>query len=127
MCTMRISKGDLSPNFDSDEFVCKCCGEGTVTHKLVWALQQLRDMAGAPITVLSGYRCPKHNKEVGGSENSQHLLGKAADIMIQGLSVPEMAALAEQVQAFGDGGIGTYPDQGFIHVDVREGKARWVK
>lgn len=43
-------------------------------------LQPLRDMYGRPITVNSGYRCPKLNKAVGGSKTSQHMVGQAADI-----------------------------------------------
>ena len=43
-------------------------------------LQPLRDMYGRPITVNSGYRCPELNKAVGGSKNSQHIRGQAADI-----------------------------------------------
>ena len=76
--------GDLSQNFSRSEFMCKCCGEAKVEPGLVAALQELRDLAGAPITVISGYRCPKHNAAVGGAKASQHMLGKAADIVIKG-------------------------------------------
>ena len=37
-------------------------------------------MYGKPITVNSGYRCPKLNDAVGGAKNSQHMRGEAADI-----------------------------------------------
>ena len=43
-------------------------------------LDPLREAWGAPIIVDSGYRCPRLNKIVKGSANSQHLLGQAADI-----------------------------------------------
>jgi zinc D-Ala-D-Ala carboxypeptidase len=33
-----------------------------------------------PIRILSGYRCPEHNRAVGGVASSQHLQGKSADI-----------------------------------------------
>jgi len=36
-------------------------------------------------------------------------------------------ALAGQVEAFHQGGIGVYPDEVFIHVDVRGKKDRWVR
>lgn len=42
-------------------------------------LQPLRDYIG-PISVSSGYRCPRLNKAVNGAKNSQHLSGEAADI-----------------------------------------------
>ncbi|WP_418311209.1 D-Ala-D-Ala carboxypeptidase family metallohydrolase [Phocaeicola sp.] len=47
-----------------------------VTH----VLDPLREMYGKPITVNSGYRCPKLNDAVGGAKNSQHMRGEAADI-----------------------------------------------
>lgn len=43
-------------------------------------LQPLRDHAGEPLTINSGYRCPALNRAVGGVANSQHLTGEAADI-----------------------------------------------
>ncbi len=43
-------------------------------------LDPLREAYGRPIRVSSGYRCPKLNRLVGGSPNSQHTRGEAADI-----------------------------------------------
>lgn len=43
-------------------------------------LDPARERLGKPIRVNSGYRCAKHNREVGGVAASQHLLGEAADI-----------------------------------------------
>lgn len=43
-------------------------------------LDPLRKNWGAPLRVNSGYRCPALNKAVGGSANSDHLYGYAADI-----------------------------------------------
>ena len=43
-------------------------------------LDPTRERYGRPITVNSGYRCPRHNAEVGGVAGSQHLRGEAADI-----------------------------------------------
>jgi uncharacterized protein YcbK (DUF882 family) len=115
--------GDLTKNFSAHEFMCKCCGQPGVKHKLVLAVQLLRDLTGRKIRISSGYRCPKHNREVGGVENSRHVKGEAADIVIAGMSVEEMVKAAEQVKDFG--GIGAYPSKGFIHVDIRSNKARW--
>ena len=72
--------------FKEKEFVCRCCGElppfakeNTVAlvHEV---LDPARERLGKPIIVNSGYRCPKHNREVGGATNSQHMKGEAADI-----------------------------------------------
>lgn len=43
-------------------------------------LDPLREAYGKPINVNSGYRCPRLNKAVGGSANSGHMYGFAADI-----------------------------------------------
>lgn len=43
-------------------------------------LQPIRDKYGKPITVTSGFRSPSVNRLVGGSANSQHCKGEAADI-----------------------------------------------
>lgn len=52
-------------------------------HELVdHVLDPLRKAWGGPIRVNSGYRCPELNKAVGGSPNSQHQRGEAADITV---------------------------------------------
>lgn len=43
-------------------------------------LEPLREWMNEPVTISSGYRCPKLNRAVGGVSNSQHLTGEAADI-----------------------------------------------
>ena len=45
-------------------------------------LEPLRSYANQPITISSGYRCKALNKVVGGTHNSQHMTGEAADIHI---------------------------------------------
>ncbi len=127
--------GDLSPNFSRSEFVCRCgCGEDDISPKLVAALEQLRDLAGKPVNVVSGCRCPAHNRAVGGTTDSFHVpdrrrAGEAADIVIPGFSIKKMYRLAEQISAFNCGGIGLYPEAQppFIHVDIRGYKSRWAK
>ena len=118
--------GDLSKNFGRHELRCPCCLLCEIDPLLVDSLQALRDIVGVPITVNSAYRCEKHNREVGGSRTSQHLLGNAADIVIAHMLPNEMQEAALLVDAFRDGGIGVYPSRGFIHVDVRGRRARWT-
>ena len=45
-------------------------------------LEPLREFAGQPIIISSGYRCPQLNIKVGGVYSSQHTLGEACDIRI---------------------------------------------
>lgn len=117
---------DLSPHFSESEFTCDCgCKTTFVEPRLLNALEELRTLINRPIKILSGFRCVKSNQEVGGTKSSQHMYGKAADIVIKDFSVPQMYEAALQINDFFEGGIGVYPENGFIHVDVRLTKARW--
>lgn len=49
-------------------------------------LQPLRNKAGRPIIVTSGYRPPVVNKGIGGASPSQHERGEAADCRLLGVS-----------------------------------------
>ena len=49
-------------------------------HLVHCVLDPLREHWGLPIRVISGYRCPELNDEVGGVEDSYHMEGCAADI-----------------------------------------------
>lgn len=112
----------LSEHFLEEEFACRCCGRVLVHPELVQKLEALRRMAGGPVVVTSGYRCPDHNKAVGGARNSYHTRGMAADIWVYAISPQQLAEMAEEV---GFDGIGVYPVQGFVHVDVRGYRVRW--
>ena len=67
-------------NFKASEFACKCCGENKIVQDVIDMAQIIRDELGVPVRVNSGYRCTKHNKNVGGVKNSKHTLGHAADL-----------------------------------------------
>jgi len=44
-------------------------------------MDQIRDAVGEPLTVTSGYRCPKHNAKVSSTGSSgPHVHGRAIDI-----------------------------------------------
>lgn len=53
-------------------------------------LQPLRDEFG-PVVVTSGYRCAELNRLVGGEDDSQHLFGQAADILVSGVTPYDVA------------------------------------
>ena len=59
-------------------------------------LQPLRDALGKPVRITSGYRSEAVNRAVGGSATSQHRLGQAADIQVDGMAP---AALAKAIVA----------------------------
>lgn len=121
----------MTKNFKIKEFNCKSGADMPLDVyeniiKLAGQLQFLRDYTGRPIRINSAYRSPEHNKKVGGSKTSQHLLGKAADITIDSLKPIEVFTLIEDLIDMGlmlQGGLGLYDT--FVHYDIRKTKARW--
>lgn len=49
-------------------------------------LEPLRRELGRPVVITSGYRSPELNAAVGGSPNSLHLQGRAADLIVPGVA-----------------------------------------
>ena len=88
--------------FSEREFACKCCGQlppsmrANIVALVDNVLDPAREEFGGPVTVNSGYRCPKHNLAVGGVVNSQHMKGEAAD-----LCCADNKRLAEIIEANG--------------------------
>ena len=121
----------LTKNFSKSEFECSCGCEMPLEvfhniQKVANQLQILRDATGKSITVNSAYRCVKHNKAIGGVDSSQHILGKASDIVVKGV---EPSITFDLIDLFINdcemlqGGLGNY--NSFTHYDIRKIKARW--
>jgi len=108
--------------FTRSEFACKCgCGFDTVDYELVKVLEYIREHFDRPVIVDSGCRCRTYNDSIPDSaSNSQHILGRAADIRIAGIKPALIQELAEQMEV---GGLGRY--ETFTHIDTRVGRARW--
>jgi uncharacterized protein YcbK (DUF882 family) len=75
-----------------------------------------------PIVVVSAYRCPATNamlrrRSRAVAEHSQHMLGKAMDTTMPGLSMEKLREIGMRMQR---GGVGYYPSAGtpFVHLDV---------
>lgn len=119
-----------STYFKVEEFTCK---DGTKyptewidnrLQALCTVLDAIRSRWGAPLIVISGYRSPAYNLKIKGAKNSQHVLGRAADIAPRN-ATPELVQRLFQVvrNLINDGklsllgGLGLYPR--WIHVDVR--------
>jgi len=96
--------------------------------ELLKNLQVIRDHFQKPIVIISGYRSPARNAQVGGADKSQHLHAKAADIKIAGVPTEEIYNRIDKLIAQGlvkQGGLGKYIKSGFVHYDIRGSKARW--
>lgn len=68
-----------------------------------------------PLQILSGYRTPATNRRSSGAQHSFHLLGRAADFRLPGLSAKH---LGQVVNHLAMGGAGVYPGSDFLHVDT---------
>lgn len=97
-------------NFKMKEFECRCrCGmpetaKVNIEAMVLSILDPVRDNFDAPIKVNSGYRCKKHNAEVGGAFQSQHLCqgdSAAADIAAESRGYENMKAWKEANKMIG--------------------------
>lgn len=111
----------IAPNFVAKEFWCKCakCRDGHAREeldgKLLYMLELLRvETGGRQIVISSGVRCSDRNRAVAGAPKSQHMRGKAADIVVKGMTPSQVASAARRV---GFSFVKTYRTH--THVDVR--------
>ena len=121
----------MTKNFSKEEFDCNDGSEMPINvyHNIVKVanqLQTLRDYIGKPIQVNSAWRSEEYNASIGGVKNSQHIMGRAADIVVKGMTPIEVSKIIEELVGKGDmlqGGLGIYSS--FVHYDIRGTKARW--
>jgi uncharacterized protein YcbK (DUF882 family) len=95
-------------------------------QKLADNLQILRNKINKPININIAYRPLFWELKQGRNGNSQHTLGKAADIVVKGISTKELYNIIENLinsREMLQGGLGLYNN--FIHYDIRKNKARW--
>ena len=122
----------MTKNFTKEEFDCNCdCGVCempiNVYHNIIKVanqLQVLRNELKKPIHINSGWRTEEYNESIGGVKSSQHILGKAADISIKGLTSLEVYKTIERLIENGDmlqGGLGLYDS--FVHYDIRRDRS----
>lgn len=127
---ITFKPGDKTPitkNFKRYEFQCPCgCTYQQVDELLVQKLEIIRTGYNTPLKITSGYRCMKHNADVGGGKASKHLYGIAADVKdpTGKLNPVQLAIMASGL--FGGVGVYWYGSTAFIHVDVRNGHATWL-
>ena len=115
---------DLHPD---SKIVCSHCGDGALTLKYVRALRELQYRVGPDNIILmtSGFRCLEYNrsKAVGSGDYSYHPKGMAGDLTCPTLNVIDLFLIAQEIPDFK--GLGIYPDENFIHTDVRDNRKRF--
>lgn len=151
----------LSPHFTLRQFLCKqeasypkyVALKESLLVMLEGLVQEVRQ-AGYPVEtfgVISGYRTPWYNKQIGNVPNSRHVYGDAMDFFVDvdkdgnmddlngdgQRNAADVDLLYNIVQKFKSrrhngllvGGVGRYyraPHHGgFVHVDARGFRARW--
>lgn len=112
----------ISRNFKRSELACPCCDECKMNATFVAHLQMLRDLYGKPIEIVSGYRCPNHNREVRGSPKSDHLRGEAVDIKVNDKTSNELYRLRELAFKLEFNGLGFGRNQ--FHLGIRPGEPK---
>jgi uncharacterized protein YcbK (DUF882 family) len=93
-----------------------------LTHPVEPALldrvyQAQRHFQAQEVRVVSSYRSP------GARGSGNHGRGRAMDLVLPGVSDKDLAAWAQRL---GFGGVGTYPNAGYCHLDVRPASHFWV-
>ena len=115
----EMTKSDTALRLDMDNTP----GEGetaNLTALCECVLQPVRNHYGMGVKVNSAYRHPDVNQKVGGSRNSDHTRGQAADIEIPGVANADLAAwirdnleFRQLILEFYTPGV---PDSGWVHV-----------
>jgi uncharacterized protein YcbK (DUF882 family) len=103
----------IAEHFLLSEFECACCGRVKLDGAMPGRLEALRAAFGRPLTITSGYRCERHNAEIGGAPRSRHMIGLAADIRASPAEQETLMAIAVRLgftEIIKGGG------KGYIHV-----------
>ncbi len=116
----------ITPNFSVSEMACSCCQKAEMDDEFMRMLQELRNVAGFPFRINSGFRCLKHNAAVSSYKKSKagiHTFGKACDISVMSISTTQTLHLIKQAQDIGFTGLGLKLNGDrkgrFLHVDNR--------
>ena len=113
---------DLLRHFKHTEFACPCCGEQHMNFAFLTKLDAAREIAGVPFYINSGYRCLKHNQQLGSEPTSSHLKGLASDIAASDSFVRSRIITGLLMAGLNRIGI----DENFIHTDADPDKPRDV-
>ena len=109
-------------HFEMKEFACPCCGKVRMDGEFLKTLDMLREICGFPFRITSGYRCEKHNKEIGGVKDSAHVKGLAVDIAVGSSS--QRYEIVENGIGLGIGRYGLA--KSFVHIDIDPSKPQNV-
>lgn len=107
-----VGDGKMFRYFQLSEFACGCCGRSEINIEFLTRLHEARVIANTTFVINSGYRCQKHNMEVG-STSQNHTSGHAADIKAR--NNHKRGKILRGLYRAGFNRVGIRKD--FIHVD----------
>src|SRR6185503_2314139 len=120
---LNLQTGEMEPESYRQlrhQFRCQhTTAEAPIDPRLLDLLYRIAQRTRQKILLVSGFRAPMYSKV----KLSYHTRGMAADIRIPGMTALMARDLAESM---GVKGLGYYPVSGFIHVDVRDDRTRWI-
>lgn len=108
-----VNEIKISPHFLLKDFQCKCCGQVKIHPDLLEKMEKLWEKTNGKFRITSGYRCEKHNREVGGVRNSKHTKGLACDITSENIN-----KIYEIVRELGFNFIKPDEKKRYIHVET---------
>jgi len=128
--TYRTAEGNYDPEaLKSINWILRCHYNNEVADMDIRVLEFLNMVDNRlggdnEIHIISGYRSPEYNQLLrrespGVAKSSLHIEGKAIDISIPSV---KLSKVRQTALALRQGGVGYYPETGFIHID--SGKLR---
>ena len=118
-----MNKGFSSRYYNKRDFACQCgCGFDDILPNVVFLADSVADFIGELPKIISGCRCPEHNKNEEGSPTSSHLTGLAVDF--ETIDSSKRYEMLRILYLFGIKRIGV--SRGSIHVDRDKGKKQGV-
>lgn len=121
----------LTQNFRSEEFDVPepwPASKASERAQLAQLLQWFRDLFGVPGIITSGWRSPAHNLEIGGATHSEHMDGRAVDIVFRGISDQEATRRLLDAEARGQapayGQFITYDLDSHLHISLPRSDGR---
>lgn len=103
-------------------FKCRCCGVNYIDPRVIPLHREMEIHAGEKLAVTSGYRCERHNRDVGGKNTSSHVKGLAWDVACDSSDLRYRLVAAAIRVGVARIGIG----KNFMHFDIDRQKTREV-
>jgi len=111
--------------FTLEEFACKETGHNEIDPEFVQWLDKVREEAGIPFVITSGYRHPSHSEEIKKKAPGSHTRGRACDIKVVGSRERFLIIQAAVKNGCTRMGLG----KTFIHIDlddIADKQVAWV-